>query len=56
MDTTDPAVQQELDRRLRIIEDDEVGDPVHDAFPRADLAILVAVIVVSILVGLIVNL
>ena len=56
MDTTDPAVRAELERRLRIIEDHEVGDPVHDAFPRADLAILVVIIVVSVLVGLIVSL
>ena len=56
MDTTDPAVRHELERRLSIIEDHEVGDPVHDAFPRTDLAILVAIIVVSILVGRIASL
>lgn len=56
MDTTDPAVQQELERRLRIIEDNEVGDPVHDAFPVGDLIVLVIVVISAVLVGLIVNL
>lgn len=53
MDTTDPAVRQELERRLRVIETDEVGDPAHDAFPRADLIALVVIVVLSIIVALI---
>jgi hypothetical protein len=56
MDTTDPAVKQELERRLQVIETEEVGDPAHDAFPRADLIALVALVVLSIVVGLIAGL
>lgn len=56
MDTTDPAVKQELARRLQVIETEEVGDPAHDAFPRTDLLALMAIVVLSIIVGLIVGL
>lgn len=56
MDTTDPAVQRELERRLRIIEDQEVGDPAHDAFPVGDLIVLAIIVIAAILVGLVVNL
>lgn len=56
MDTNDPALRQELERRLRVIETEEVGDPAHDAFPRPDLIALVVVVVLSMIIALIVGL
>lgn len=56
MDTTDPNVRQELERRLEMIETQEIGDAAHDPFPRADLMALGLIVVLSIIVGLIAGL
>jgi hypothetical protein len=55
MDDTDRAVRDELDRRLAVlaVEHREAPQP---PFPRADLIALVAVVVVSMVLGLIVGL
>jgi hypothetical protein len=55
MDDTDRAVRDELDRRLAVIEVEERETP-RPPFPRADLLVLVAMVVVSVVVGLIVGL
>jgi hypothetical protein len=55
MDTTDPAVRDELLRRLSVIEEQERGDEVHAPFPRADLIALVLVIALAIVVGFLVG-
>ena len=55
MDDTDRAVRDELERRLAVIADEERDAP-SPAFPRADMIALVAIVVVSVLLGLIVGL
>lgn len=51
MDTSDARVREELNRRLRTISTDEVGDPVHAPLPRADLVACIVIVVLSIVVG-----
>ena len=55
MDATDRAVRDELDRRLAVIEVEE-RETRRPPFPRADMLVLVAMVVVSVVVGLIVGL
>lgn len=55
MDDTDPAVREELERRLAVIAVEHREAP-QPPFPRADMIALVAIVVVSMLVGLIVGL
>ncbi len=55
MDDTDRAVRDELERRLAVIEVEERGTP-RPPFPRADMVVLVALVVVSVVVGLIAGL
>ena len=55
MDDTDRAVRDELERRLAVIEVEERETP-RPPFPRADMVVLVAMVVVSVVVGLIVGL
>jgi hypothetical protein len=55
MDDSERAVRDELDRRLAVIEVEERETP-RPPFPRADLVVLVAMVVVSVVVGLIVGL
>ena len=54
MDDTDRAVRDELERRLAVIEVEE-RETSRPPFPRADMLALVAMVVVSIVVGLIVG-
>ena len=54
MDDSERAVRDELDRRLAVIEVEERETP-RPPFPRADLVVLVAMVVVSVVVGLIVG-
>jgi hypothetical protein len=55
MDDSERAVRDELDRRLAVIEVEERETP-RPPFPRADMVVLVAMVVVSVVVGLIVGL
>ena len=55
MDDTDRAVRDELERRLAVIEVEERETP-RQPFPRADMIALVAMVVVSVVIGLIVGL
>ncbi|SDY94254.1 hypothetical protein SAMN05660209_04145 [Geodermatophilus africanus] len=55
MDDTDRAVRDELARRLAVIEVEERETP-RPPFPRGDMVVLVAMVVVSVVVGLIVGL
>jgi hypothetical protein len=55
MDDTDRAVRDELERRLAVIEVEERATP-RPPFPRADMITLVAMVIVSVVVGLIVGL
>ena len=55
MDDTDRAVREELERRLAVIEVEERETP-RPPFPRGDMVVLVAIVVVSIVVGLLVGL
>ena len=55
MDDTDRAVRDELERRLAVIEVEERETP-RPPFPRADMIVLVAMVVVSVVIGLIVGL
>lgn len=55
MDDTDHAVHDELERRLAVIAA-EGRDAPQPPFPRTDMIALVAIVVVSMLVGLIVGL
>ncbi len=56
MDVTDAAVRGELERRLAEIAATETGDEAHAPLSSADLIICVAIVVVSVLVGLLVTL
>lgn len=56
MDTDDPQVRRELQRRLDVIAATETADPARGPLPRADLAALLAIVVVSVLLGLVVGL
>lgn len=53
MDTTDPVVRDELERRLAVIGTTEAGDGVHTAFPRADLWVLVLVVLLSMVLAVV---
>ena len=55
MDDTDRAVREELDRRLAVIEVEE-WETTRPPFPRSDMVLLVALVVVSVVVGLIAGL
>ena len=54
MDDTDRAVRDELARRLAVIEVEERETP-RPPFPRADLMLLIALVVVSVVIGLLVG-
>jgi hypothetical protein len=54
MDDTDRAVRDELERRLAVIEVEGRETP-QPAFPRSDMIALIAIVVVTIVVGLIVG-
>ena len=55
MDDTDRAVREELDRRLAVLEVEERDTP-RPAFPTTDMMALIALVVVSVVIGLIVGL
>ncbi len=55
MDTSDPHVRQELERRLEVIRTTEAADPSRGPLPRADLAALLAIVVLAVLLGLVVG-
>ena len=55
MDDTDRAVREELDRRLAVLEVEERVTP-RPPFPTADMMALIALVVVSVVIGLIVGL
>ena len=55
MDDTDRAVREELDRRLAVLEVEERETP-RPAFPNSDMVALLALVVVSVVIGLIVGL
>ena len=55
MDDTDRAVREELDRRLAVLEVEERETP-RPAFPHSDMTALLALVVVSVVIGLIVGL
>ncbi|RZU34166.1 hypothetical protein [Blastococcus saxobsidens] len=54
MDDTDRAVRDELERRLAVLAVEEREAP-QPAFPRSDMVALVAIVVLSIVLGLIVG-
>lgn len=55
MDDNDRAVRDELERRLAVLATEHAEAP-QPPFPRTDMIALVAIIVVSMVVGLIVGL
>ena len=55
MDDTDRAVREELDRRLAVLEVEEREAP-QPPFPNSDMMALLALVVVSVVIGLIVGL
>ena len=54
MDDNDLAVREELERRLAVIEREDREAP-RPSFPRADLVLLIALVVVSVVIGLLVG-
>lgn len=50
----DPAVAVELERRIAVIERDELHDASRQAFSVRELSVYVAVTVVAVLVGILV--
>lgn len=51
MDTRDPALRQEIERRLRAVEVDEAVDTAHAPLARADLGLLGLIVAVATVVG-----
>lgn len=54
MDDKDHAVRDELERRLAVIEREDREAP-QPSFPRADMVALVALVLVSVVIGLLVG-
>ncbi len=54
MDDNDLAVREELERRLAVIEREDREAP-QPSFPRADMVALIALVLVSIVIGLVVG-
>lgn len=52
MDTRDPALRQEVERRLQLVEVDEAADAAHAPLARADLGLLGLIVAVCTVVGL----
>lgn len=51
MDTRDPALRQEIERRLQAVAADETGDAAHAPLARADLGLLALIVAVGTIVG-----
>jgi hypothetical protein len=56
MDATDPQVRQELERRLAVIDTDEIADEAHAPLPRVDLWALALIVAVSLVCAMVVGL
>ena len=54
MDIQDAEVREELDRRLAILTSEELNDPAHQPLPKADAWAILAIIVVTTVIGLVV--
>jgi hypothetical protein len=54
MDIQDAEVREELDRRLAILTSEELNDPAHQPLPKADAWAIIAIIVVTTVIGLVV--
>jgi hypothetical protein len=55
MDDTDRAVREELARRLAALELEE-REQRHPPFPRADMIVLIAIVALSVVLGLVTGL
>lgn len=54
MDNQQKALEQELSRRLAILQSDEAGDESHRALSSSELLVAFIVVAVSLIVGLVV--